>query len=139
MAIGRSAPRYEALALLYPWSKTLQAHLSEYFIVVVRLCHNLMKFAQKSGLKQFTSSLGDSDLKTAESNLNEWAGAIKEEVNLLLAKKINDETQEVTGLRALIMKDSDSLARRQKLAARFKCWTLAQPMITKQLGSKPEN
>ena len=38
MDVGRSAPRYQSMALLYPRSKELQAYLCEYFIAVVGLC-----------------------------------------------------------------------------------------------------
>lgn len=37
MTVGRSTPRYQEMALLYPRSKGLQSHLSEYFIVVVHV------------------------------------------------------------------------------------------------------
>jgi len=39
MDIGRSIPRYQTIALLYPRLNTLQSHLSEYYIVVVHLCY----------------------------------------------------------------------------------------------------
>lgn len=43
MDVGRSAPRYQAIALLYPRSTKLQSYLTEYFIVVVGLCRYLFK------------------------------------------------------------------------------------------------
>ena len=77
MTVGRSAPRYQMMALLYPRSKNLQSHLSEYFIVVVRLCHQLLEFTQKSTLGQFASTLSHSDMKTYQSELDLWANTIK--------------------------------------------------------------
>ena len=114
MAIGRSAPRYQMMALLYPQSKDIQSYLSEYFIVVVRLCHQILKFTQKSTFGQFESALSNSDIKTYESELNFWANMIKEEANLLIAKKIDEEAQENFRFRALSSKHSASVALRQK-------------------------
>jgi hypothetical protein len=63
MEVGRSAPRYQALALLYPRSQALQSYINEYFIVVVRLCHRMMTFSKKSMFAKSTSALNDADLK----------------------------------------------------------------------------
>ncbi|KAH7261562.1 hypothetical protein BKA59DRAFT_488949 [Fusarium tricinctum] len=63
MNVGRSAPRYQAIALLYPRSKKLQSHLSEYFLVVVRICHDLLKLTQKSMFAQLVSFMTESDMK----------------------------------------------------------------------------
>ena len=115
MTVGRSAPRYQMMALLYPRSKNLQSHLSEYFIVVVRLCHQLLKFTQKSIFGQFASTLSDSDIKTYQSELELWANTIKEEVNLLMAKKIEEEAEENSRFRALSTKFSKSVSLQQKI------------------------
>ncbi|KAF1813213.1 hypothetical protein P152DRAFT_506869 [Eremomyces bilateralis CBS 781.70] len=101
MDIGRSAPRYQIMALLYPQSKRLQASLAEYYIVVVGFCHQIWKFAQKSAITKFVSALSDSDVRTDQSNLESWANTIKEEVNLLMAKKVHDDGHEITGIKAL--------------------------------------
>ena len=83
MNVGRSAPRYQSMALLYPQSKKLQGYLSEYFIAIVHLCHHTANFAKKSTLAQVSSVLVDSDLKKFQSELELWATSIKEEVTLL--------------------------------------------------------
>jgi hypothetical protein len=70
MEIGRSTPRYQTLALLYPRSNALQSHLSEYYIVVVHLCHKLLKFTQKSTFCQIVSTLSDSEIKATHSMLD---------------------------------------------------------------------
>lgn len=57
MAIGRAAPRYQAMALLYPRFKKLQSYLAEHFILVVKLCHYLFKYEQKSTVRQLAFSL----------------------------------------------------------------------------------
>ena len=89
MDIGRSAPRYQAMALLCPQSRQLRDYLAEYFIVVVSFCHQIWKFAHKSALNKFVSTLSDSDLKVYQSDLESWAKTIKEEMNLLMAQKVN--------------------------------------------------
>ncbi|KAF2832802.1 hypothetical protein CC86DRAFT_389249 [Ophiobolus disseminans] len=98
MDIGRSAPRYQAMALLYPRSTRLQAHLNEYFIVVVDLC-----------LLQFTSSLSDTHLKAFQTDLDKWAKSIKDEVDLI-------ETQESSGFRSAIRGVVQSSSSQQKNA-----------------------
>ncbi|KAL8402586.1 hypothetical protein RB596_009090 [Gaeumannomyces avenae] len=91
MAIGRSAPRYQIMTLLYPQSKKLQSYLCEYFIVVVRLCHQHLKLIQKSTFGQLMSFLGESDLKTYQSDCDLWASSIKKEVNALMAKDLAEQ------------------------------------------------
>ena len=115
MKVGRSAPRHQSMAFLYPRSKNLQSHASEYFIVVVRLCHRLLKITQKSTIGQFTATLSDADLKNYQSELNLWANSIKEEESLLLAKSIEEEAQENSRFRALSSKFFESISLQQKL------------------------
>jgi hypothetical protein len=115
MAAGRSAPRYQIMALLYPRSKNLQSYLTEYFIVVVRLCHELLKFTQKSTLGQYISGLSDSDTRTYQSELDLWANATNDEVKLLMAKTIKEEAQENSKFRTLSGKFFESVSLRQKL------------------------
>ncbi|KAF1976695.1 hypothetical protein BU23DRAFT_628522 [Bimuria novae-zelandiae CBS 107.79] len=91
MHAGRSAPRYSIMAQLYSRSTRLQSSLSEYFIVVVRLCHQLLKSTQKPTLKLVTSTLNDSDLRVFQTELDFWATSIKEEVTLVEAQKIQEE------------------------------------------------
>jgi ankyrin repeat protein len=93
MKIGISAPRYEAMALLYPRSTKLQSHLCEYFIIVVRLCHHLLRYTQKSILGKLAASLSDSDMMTYQSDLDSCASHIKEEVFFLSSQKIEEEAR----------------------------------------------
>jgi hypothetical protein len=120
MDVGRSAPRYHSIALLYPQSKQLQSQLSEYFIVVVRLCHQVVKFTQKSALGQFTSSLSDSELGTYQSSLALWANSIKEEVNLLMARKIEEEAKDSSRFRSRFSKGSELASYQKKLKSRLR-------------------
>jgi hypothetical protein len=63
MEFGRSIPRYQGMALLYPHSKNLQAYVSEYFIIIIQFCGTVLNFAQKSAIRQFTSTLSDTMIK----------------------------------------------------------------------------
>jgi hypothetical protein len=76
--------------------------------VVVRLCHQLLKFTQKSVFGQFASTLGDSDTKIYQSELDLWVNMIKEEMNLLIAKKIEEEAEGNSRFRALSSRFSKS-------------------------------
>ncbi|KAI1117131.1 hypothetical protein F5Y14DRAFT_439576 [Nemania sp. NC0429] len=120
MHVGLSAPRYQTMALIYPRSKSLQSHLFEYFIVVVHLCHQALKFAQKSALWQVASTLSDSDVKRFQSDLDLWAKLIKEETGLQMVKRIEEEAQENSRTRALSSKLSVSASHQQKLATNLR-------------------
>ncbi|KAJ5909564.1 hypothetical protein N7504_004207 [Penicillium tannophilum] len=98
MTIGRSAPRYEKLALLYPRSKELQSLLLDYFTVVVRLCHRILKFTRKSTLGQLGATLDDSDLTNFRTQLESRARDIKDEVNYLMAQRIEEQASFTTQL-----------------------------------------
>jgi len=115
MMAGRLAPRYQSMALLYPRSKVLQSSLFEYFIVVVQLCHQLLKFTQKSVLTQFTSTLSDTALKSYSSNLDRWANAIKEEVNILTTEEVHKSSR----LAALSIKFSESASFQHKFTSKL--------------------
>src|ERR1700759_607350 len=94
MAAGRSAPRYEMMAAIYPRSKTIQSYMSEYFIVVVHLCHQILKFINKSAFGKLAAAFDESDIKNYEPQLEDWANMIKDEVTMLMAKKIEDEAND---------------------------------------------
>lgn len=120
MEVGRSAPRHQALALLYPRSSALRSHISEYFIVVVRLCHRIMAFSQKSKLSKVTATLHETDTKAIQSELDLWAGSIKDELDLLLAESIESEAQESSRFRALFTRTSRLNKRHQTLVDRIR-------------------
>lgn len=120
MEAGRQAPRYQALALIYPKSKNLQGYLFEYYVVVVELCQTIHKFSQQSAFGQMMSSLKDSDLKGFQSDLQLWSSSIREEANLLLSQHFADEAQQSSKTRLLINKWSDSAAHRQAVADRIR-------------------
>lgn len=98
MAAGRSAPRYEKMALLYPRSKTLQSYLSEYFIVIVHLCHQLLKSTKQSTLKRLVSFPSESELNKYQSEMSSWGGLIKDEVGLLMNQNLEEQGSRVRTL-----------------------------------------
>jgi len=120
MNIGRSAPRYERMALLYPHSIRLQSHLAEYFVVVVSFCHQIWKFAQKPALSKFVSALGDFDLKTYQSDMENWANAIKEEVSMLMAQEVHEKGYELGRIKSLVMGGLGFASAQQKLQKRLR-------------------
>ncbi|RYC79808.1 hypothetical protein BFJ63_vAg17305 [Fusarium oxysporum f. sp. narcissi] len=113
MAVGRSAPRYQAMALLYPRSKKLQSHLSEYFLVVVRICHDLLKPTRKSMFAQLVSFMTESDMSSYQADFDLWANAIKEEVNLLMAQQLQEQSRRLIPLH-------ESESHRKKLENRLR-------------------
>ncbi|KAL5610409.1 hypothetical protein FOBRF1_006526 [Fusarium oxysporum] len=106
MKVGRSAPRYQAMALLYPRSKKLQSHLSEYFLVVVRICHDLLKLTRKSMFAQLVSFMTESDMSSYQLDFDLWANAIKEEVNLLMAQQLQKQSRRLELLNRYSKSDS---------------------------------
>ncbi|KAL5372356.1 hypothetical protein DPSP01_013559 [Paraphaeosphaeria sporulosa] len=130
MDVGRSAPRYQAIALLYPRSAKLQSYLNEYFIVVVGLCRYLFKFGQKSTVQQFASSLSDAHLKTFQTDLEKWASSIKEQMHL-------SEAQESSGFRTLTRGLFKSASDQQRHATKIQvldfCSTYDHEIAWKQI------
>lgn len=86
---------------------------------MVRLCHRLLKFTQKSGFEQFVSTLNE-DLKKDQSDLDFWANSIKEEVNLLVAQRVENEAHENSRFRALSRKTTEAVLHRNKIEAKLK-------------------
>jgi hypothetical protein len=50
------------------------------------------------------SALSDSDLQSLRSDLERRAKSIKEEVDLLMAQKLNEEGQEIARIKTLVTK-----------------------------------
>ena len=115
MVAGRSAPRHQSIAVLYPRSTHLQSYLSEYYIVVVSLCHKLLRFTQKSTVCQLVGALSSPDINTYRAELDQWATEISEEMSILMAEKLEREAQENWRFRALAAKVSASTLQWQRL------------------------
>ncbi|GAW26416.1 putative NACHT domain protein [Rosellinia necatrix] len=119
MSIGRSSPRYQALAVLYSRSRRIQDLLTRYFIVVVEICHHFVRFNSKSALSQITSSLNDSKLKSAEEDLHRWAQCIRDEANFLNAETTEREAQQNEDFRSWVGATSRSTIHCQNVEKRI--------------------
>lgn len=117
MEAGHSTQQHSDLAVLYPRSKTLQTNIIEFFIVVVQICLRFHRFAQKSALGKFTSSLNDSDIKEARSNLIAWSKSIQEEITTLVAQTVKKEAESNSRFRALMSLSSKSASEQQRQIA----------------------
>lgn len=120
MNVGRSAPRFENLALLYPRSRNLRTSLNEYFIVVVRLCHDILKFTRKTTLGKLGSSLSDSNLKKYHTDLDSWGNTIKDEVRVLLATQVGDEARMNHQFREISVKFFKATSKQHSNDARWR-------------------
>jgi hypothetical protein len=113
MEAGQSTRQHSDLALLYPRSKPLQTYIIEFFIVVVQICLRYHRYSQKSALGKFTSSLNDSDIKEARSNLLFWSKSIQSEMTTLIAKTIEAEAQSNSRFRAMMNLSSKSASQQR--------------------------
>ncbi|GLA39951.1 hypothetical protein AnigIFM63309_007555 [Aspergillus niger] len=119
MAVGRSAPRYQLMGAVYPKSQRLRTSMLEYFITVVQLCHHVIKLSRKTAFGQWASTM-TTPLKGYQSDLELWAAAIKEEVNLLMVQQLSLEAEDNSWFRSQVTKrfESQSYARRLKARQR---------------------
>jgi hypothetical protein len=120
MNIGRSSPRHQELALLYPRSKDLQAHVNEYFIVVVSFCREILRFTKMSAVRQFTSALGGDMIKKTQSDISHWGNRIKDEMLWLVAKRTEEEAAENSRFRSMSQRFSRSASHYNRLAMKLK-------------------
>ncbi|KAH3933695.1 hypothetical protein HBI56_142100 [Parastagonospora nodorum] len=120
MEIGRSSPRHQELALVYPQSKRLQANINEYFIIVVRFCHELFRYAQKSTFRQVTGTLSTDRIQETRRDLARWAQEINDELSLVVAKRIEEEALESSRFRRASTKFSKVMAEQQRLVTRLR-------------------
>jgi hypothetical protein len=120
MNAGRSAPRYQQLALLYQRSKPLQKYFCEYLIVVVQICHQTLRFSKKSYLGQLGSSLSDAEIKDYQRDLDMWASLIKDEVALLTSQRIEEEASQNSRFRAMSSMLSSTAAHHARLKDRLR-------------------
>ncbi|KAF5640228.1 heterokaryon incompatibility protein het-E-1 [Fusarium sp. NRRL 25303] len=115
MTVGRNAPRYQAMAAIYPKSKNLQRYLCEYFIVVTQLCYQLVTWVQKPALNRISTSLRDPDMKSFQADLETWSASIKEEADLLLSQRFQEEAKENATFRSIVSSRSEYIHHRQKM------------------------
>ena len=116
MKIGTSAPIYRNMANLYKESTDLQTKLAEYFILVVEICHEVLKYSQTTAFQKYLTSL--SNVVSGKcSKLEAWATLIKEEVSLLMAINLQAATEDNRKHHGLSKQtiDQAELRRRSKL------------------------
>ncbi|KAK0656208.1 hypothetical protein B0T16DRAFT_451810 [Cercophora newfieldiana] len=119
MEVGRSSPRYQSLALLYPRSTSLRGSLCHYFTVVTKVCHHFVSFSQKSMFGQLASSLDESTLRSAQAELQKLSRCIMEEVDFLSTQTIESEARENSSFRNILSAARASEAHRRLLKRRL--------------------
>ncbi|KAI9040101.1 NACHT domain protein [Aspergillus affinis] len=93
MTVGCTTPRFERFAQLYPRSTHLKVALFEYFVVVVRLCHQILLFTKKSPLRRFSERLYSSELAEYQSKLEFYAISIRDDISFLMAQRLEGHGQ----------------------------------------------
>ncbi|ETS88175.1 hypothetical protein PFICI_02003 [Pestalotiopsis fici W106-1] len=119
MSAGRSAPRYQGLALLYARSRHIRDYLAEYMTIVVQVCHYFHDFSHKSTIGQITSSLSDSKIRNAEEELKRWAHLIKDEASFLQAQTTEREAAENSNIRKWLSLSIGSSSLQRKIDKRL--------------------
>ncbi|KAF7524784.1 hypothetical protein G7054_g11317 [Neopestalotiopsis clavispora] len=107
MTAGRSAPRYQGLALLYARSRLIRDYLADH----------------KSTISQIISSLNESKIRNAEEELNRWSQLIKDEANFLLAQTTEHEAIENNNFRRWLGRSTKSSSHQQNMNKRLQWLT----------------
>ena len=118
MEAGRSVPRYHNMALLFPQSKKLQTNLTEYYIVVVKLCHKILQTSQSSSFAQLWDSFSN-PLQDFQSQLKTWSTAIKDEVLIQSIAMTKEEKNDNSRFRIALQKEREEKEMRRKQKARI--------------------
>ncbi|KAI8628212.1 hypothetical protein F5Y19DRAFT_438505 [Xylariaceae sp. FL1651] len=129
MVVGRTAPRYQEIVVLYPKSKALQNFGLEYLISVVNLCRQVVTVCNQSGIGQLKSFFKDLDVGGYQTELLKWANAIKEQLSI-------EEARQNSEARSILSKFSDSETFLRKINHRVAfldaCSTFDYQMARKQ-------
>ncbi|XXH05855.1 hypothetical protein Hte_012295 [Hypoxylon texense] len=113
MMAGQSAPRYQEMVALHPRSKALRSLGLEYYIVVVRLCHQVVSICNKSTLGQLKAFFQDLDITAYQSELLRHSNAIKEQLCL-------EEAREDASARSVLSKLSSQELHRRRVEKKMK-------------------
>ncbi|KAJ5094697.1 hypothetical protein N7456_010558 [Penicillium angulare] len=116
--VGRYAPRLEKMAALFYHSRDLQLAVSEYFIVVVRVCSDMLQFTKMSTLKRVASSVSDKSLIEYQMDLQSWGEVIRDELQVERAKKGQQEEAANARSRNILGELFQSSSNQQKLRAK---------------------
>ncbi|KAK8119774.1 uncharacterized protein PG998_004400 [Apiospora kogelbergensis] len=111
LGVGKSAPRYNEMVALQPKSRALHDFMSEYFIVVVNLCHHVYNLSVKSKLGQLRTAIGKPDMGSYQRDLEKWSARIRDQFGL-------DEARDNSASRKILQKLSSAHKYGQKLALR---------------------
>ncbi|KAF4947147.1 hypothetical protein FGADI_10603 [Fusarium gaditjirri] len=86
-----------------------------------RMTVHSISWTRKSAFSRLSTSISDPDMKEFQSELEIWSSSIKEEADLLLNQKIDDESRENAKFRSLttFLSESSSHQRRIKTCTRF--------------------
>ncbi|KAF5572909.1 heterokaryon incompatibility protein het-E-1 [Fusarium pseudoanthophilum] len=86
-----------------------------------RMTVHSISWTRKSAFSRLSTSISDPDMKEFQSELDIWSSSIKEEANLLLNQRIDDEAKENAKFRTLttFLSESSSHQRRIKICDRF--------------------
>ncbi|KAK3319557.1 hypothetical protein B0T19DRAFT_268943 [Cercophora scortea] len=143
MDVGRSSPRYESMALLYPRSANLRSYLFHYHNIIVQTCHLLVAFGQRSLVGQLTLSLDDSKLRSAQTELDKWAACIKDELSFLSSQTVETEARENRQFRLFVRGTHASTKHQLMHARRLKildsCSTLDHKTVWKQARKRGDS
>lgn len=111
--VGQSAPRYQEMVALHPRSKALRSLGFEYYIVVVRLCHQVVSICNKSTLGQLKAFFRDLDVTAYQSELLRYSDAIREQLSL-------EEAREDSSARSVLSKLSSHELHRRRVEKKMK-------------------
>lgn len=123
MSVGRSCPRYQEFASLYPRSTQLQNALCQYFVVVVELCKASVLFISKPFFAQLSTTIlkpFQSEFGHFEGALSKLANAIREEASLASTQQLSIEAKDNSNFRTFMGKFSNSVSQDLREAKAFR-------------------
>ena len=113
MKAGRSMPRHQDMATLFPNSKTLRDCLTEYFVVIVKLCHRIYQSSQSSRFQQVLDSYSN-DFESFDTQLKEFSRAVRDELLIQSVVMAKTEKEESSRFRLISQKTLESMELKRK-------------------------
>ena len=125
MKIGRTTPRYQELAILYPQSVQLQIALCRYYTVVINVCKEAVLFTRKCFVSQipFLIKSFKSVFGRFGDDLDRLAVAVREEVTLASNQLQRDEADKSSHFRTLatqFFSENAALERKKRKSEKAK-------------------
>ncbi|KAJ5266574.1 NACHT nucleoside triphosphatase [Penicillium angulare] len=106
------------MAALFHHSRDLQLAVSEYFIVVVRVCSDMLQFTKMSSLKRVASYVSDKILIEYQMELQSWGEVIRDELQIERAKKRQQEEAANSKSRNILGELFQSSSNQEKFQAK---------------------